>query len=146
MYFLSDEERKHLLKRLLPKSRELEVAEELRGWNWHTPPLEPAYGCRLALYEVAGSYCPTNRDLFLRRVAKARAKPNAAMVRGAALHAALVHVLVSAKRLIYRYGVERHDEICRELQALDPPPPGLGVRDLSPEEQADLAQKTALLT
>lgn len=146
MYFLNEEERKHLLKRLLPKSRELEVAEELRGWNWHTAPLEPPYDCRLALYEVAGSYCPTNRDLFLRRVARVRVKPNAAMVRGSALHAALVHVLVTAKRLIYQYGVERHIDICRELQALEPPPLSAAVRELAPEEQADVAQKTALLT
>jgi CRISPR/Cas system-associated exonuclease Cas4 (RecB family) len=43
MYFLTEEEKKRLLKGFLPKSREQGVAEELRGWNWSQPPLEPAY-------------------------------------------------------------------------------------------------------
>jgi len=41
MYYLSEDERKHLLKGLLPKTRRTEVAEELRGWSWPEPPLLP---------------------------------------------------------------------------------------------------------
>ncbi|MEW6425294.1 MAG: CRISPR-associated protein Cas4 [Bacillota bacterium] len=39
MYFLTEEEKKHLLRGLLPRARETGVAEELRGWNWPQPPL-----------------------------------------------------------------------------------------------------------
>jgi len=123
VYFLSDDERKHVLKGLLPKSRELGVAEELRGWNWPRPPLEPMYPIRLALYEVAGKYCPTGRDLFLRRVQGLKRKPTPPMLAGSAYHDTLVRVLVRAKRYIYEKGVDRYREIfacLREGPAVDP--------------------------
>jgi CRISPR-associated protein Csa1 len=68
MYFLTDEEKKLVTKGYLPKARELGVAEELRGWNWNIPPLAPVYDLRMAVYEIAGKYCDTGRDIFLRRV------------------------------------------------------------------------------
>jgi len=115
MYFLTDEERKQLLKNLLPRSRQMETAEELRGWNWHQPSLAPIYDIKLALYEVANSYCKTDRDLYLRRVDKIKAKPNLAMVRGKVFHEILVRVLVRAKRLIYEKGVGNFQEIIKKL-------------------------------
>ncbi len=59
MYFLSDEEKRLLLRRLAPQARERGVAEELRGWNWDKPPLSPIFETRLGVYEVAGHYCST---------------------------------------------------------------------------------------
>ncbi|MBZ4653892.1 MAG: csa1 [Peptococcaceae bacterium] len=114
MYFLTDEERKQLLKSYLPKSRQMDIADELRGWNWNQPPLEPIYDIKLALYEIANSYCPTNRDLFLRRIDGVKARPNAAMLRGKLLHQVLVDVLVRAKKLIYLHGVGNYQEILQE--------------------------------
>ena len=104
MYFLSDEERRYLLGRLLPQARRHEVHAELRGWNWREPPLLPPHDVRLGVFEVAGKYCPTSRDVYLRRVLGARASPSRAMREGAALHRALVEVLLGAKRLIYGLG------------------------------------------
>jgi len=78
MYFLTDEERKQLNKGHLPRSSQMEIAEELRGWNWHQPPLAPVYDLKLALYEVANSYCTTSRDLYLRRIDRIKSKPNLA--------------------------------------------------------------------
>lgn len=115
MYFLTDEEKKQLLRGFLPKSRELGVNEELRGWNWHRPPLSPVYDLKLALYEVANSYCPSNRDLYLRRVDGLKPAPNVAMIRGKAFHETLVQVLVRAKRTIYEKGVTNYQEIIRAL-------------------------------
>lgn len=115
MYFLTDEERKHLLKNYLPKSRRSEIADELRGWNWNQPPLEPVYDQKLALYEIANSYCPTNRDLFLRRVDGIRSKPNAAMLRGKVLHQTLVDILVKSKKLVYQHGVDNYQKVIQEL-------------------------------
>jgi CRISPR-associated protein Csa1 len=146
MYFLTDEEKKHLLKGMLPKSRELGVADELRGWNWNLPPLEPIFSTRLALYEVANAYCPTNRDLFLRRVNRVRVKPNEAMIRGAICHAAMVHVLVSAKKLIYTYGVARSGDICRELLNLSPLSSLPGANDLDSGMIPDVEAKVRLVT
>lgn len=146
MYFLTEEEKKHLLKGMLPRSREMAIAEELRGWNWPVPPLQPVYDTVLALYEVANSYCPTNRDLFLRRVRRVFPAPSAAMVQGRVLHAALVHVLVSAKRLIYSVGVSQYQEILRQLQELEPVSVESDIQALADEDAADLKRKVAIVT
>jgi len=115
MYFLTDEEKKQLVKNYLPRSRQMNIAEELRGWNWHQPPLAPVYDLKLALYEIANSYCPTNRDLYLRRIDRIRSKPNAAMIKGKVFHEVLVRALVRVKRLIYEKGVGNYLEILCEL-------------------------------
>lgn len=146
MYFLTDEEKKYLLKGLLPKSRELGVAEELRGWNWHSPPLDPIFVTPLALYEVANAYCSTNRDLFFRRVNKIKAKPNEAMIRGSIFHAAMAHILVSAKRIIYHQGIMRSLDICKELSELAPYVPRTSIDNNEPEVLADLEEKVNLIT
>lgn len=105
MYFLNDDERKKLLKGYLPKSREQIIAEELRGWNWHQPPLEPVYEVSLPLYQVAGKYCPIGRDVYLNRVEKRKSEANTAMKLGSMYHEFLVYILVRAKKLIYQYGL-----------------------------------------
>jgi len=101
MYFFSEEERRYLLRGLIPRARRAEVAEELRGWNWHQPPLEPPYDVRLGVYEVAAGYCPTARDVYLRRVARAKPRPFGAVQAGAFFHAVLSRVVIEAKRLLY---------------------------------------------
>jgi CRISPR-associated protein Csa1 len=121
MYFLSEEEKRYLLRRLLPEARENEVHPELRGWNWHNPPLAPIYDVRLGIYEIAGKYCPTSRDVYLRRVMGIKAPPNALMVEGLVLHKVVVEIVLGAKRTIYVEGVD-----CLEgLRALGSPPRSL---------------------
>ena len=104
MYFLTDNERKKLLKGYLPKSREQGVVDELRGWNWHQPPLEPIYEVRLPLYQIAGKYCPSGRDLYLNRVERRKSEPNIAMQQGLLFHDMIVKTLVYTKKLIYQQG------------------------------------------
>lgn len=116
MYFLNEEEKKHLLKGYLPRSRQSDVAEELRGWNWHQPPLLPPYETKLGAYEIANAYCPTHRDLYLRRVQKVKCQPSLAMMRGSFLHEVLVKELVKAKRVIYEKGVQNYKEIFLALE------------------------------
>lgn len=115
MYFLTDEEKKQLLRGYLPKARMLDISEELRGWNWHQPPLAPVYEQPLALYEVASYYCPTGRDVYLRRVEKVSVQPNAAMLKGTLFHQALVRTLIEAKRLIYQKSVENFQDVIKQL-------------------------------
>lgn len=105
MYFPTEEERKDLTRGLLPKSREMVVAEELRGWSWNAPPLEPVYDVKLALYEVANYYCPTARDLYMKRVMGIDAKPNTAMFFGRVLHDSLAGLITAAKRTMYIEGI-----------------------------------------
>lgn len=116
MYFLNEEERKHLLKGYLPKSRDIQISEELRGWNWNQPPLETIYDTKLALYEIAGKYCPTGRDTYLRRVEMVKAKPNDDMIQGTIFHTVLVDIIVKTKKLIYSKGIDNYSQVLKELQ------------------------------
>jgi len=87
MYFLSDVEHKFLLYQLLPTAREVGVSNELRGWNWHQPPLKPYYGdVRLPMYAVASRYCPSGRDVYLRNVEGVRPKLNVNIALGKMFH------------------------------------------------------------
>lgn len=116
MYFPSEDEKKRLLRGLLPKARKLDIPDELRGWNWHRGPLEPIYDVKIALYEVAGKYCSSGRDVYLRRVLGVKTKPNKAMIAGAFFHEVVASVMVDAKRLIYTKGVRNYKDILDELR------------------------------
>lgn len=104
MYFLSDEEKRLVLRKLLPEARRDEVHPEFRGWSWVDPPLAPVYEARLGLYEIAGQYCSTGRDVYLRRVLGTKAQPNRAMIEGSVLHGVIAGLILEAKRAIYREG------------------------------------------
>lgn len=101
MYFPSEEERRLILRRLAPQARQRGIAEELRGWNWHQAPLSPIFETRLGVYEIAGQYCRTGRDVYLRRVMKITVSPSAEMVEGRYLHDLLRQFVVAAKRVLY---------------------------------------------
>ena len=104
MYFASVEEQRYVQRGLLPEARRQPVAEELRGWNWPQPPLKPIYAEPRGVYEIAGKYCPTGRDVFLRRVHGLQAPPNQGMREGRVLHQLVANLFVEAKRLIYLHG------------------------------------------
>ena len=87
MYFLSDLEHKLLIHKLLPMAREVGVAPELRGWNWHMAPLKPFYeDVRLPMYTVCSKYCPSGRDVYLGFVERVRGVLNFKIVLGKVLH------------------------------------------------------------
>ncbi len=58
-----------MLRRALRRVRSYsgEVPGELRGWRWDEPPVRPRAYLGLGVSEVAYAYCPTFRDLWLRR-------------------------------------------------------------------------------
>lgn len=104
MYFLSEEERRFVLRKLIPEARREPVHDELRGWSWHQPPLAPIYEAPLGLWEIASQYCGSGRDLFWRRVEGRQAPPNTAMVVGGLLHGVVTDMILAAKRAIYAHG------------------------------------------
>jgi CRISPR-associated protein Csa1 len=106
MYLLSSDERRYLQRGVFPDARRQTVADELRGWNWPQPPLKAIYDHPLGVSEVAAGYCPTGRDVYLRRVTGARTLPGRLFNDGQALHRAVADAFTDAKRLIYRYGVD----------------------------------------
>jgi CRISPR-associated protein Csa1 len=110
MYWPSENDRKRLIKGLLPESRAMRVEEHLRGWRWYEAPLKPPFDVTLANYEVVNRYCPTSRDLYLRRVQRVMVRPNEAMLQGVALHAVVARFIQTARRLLYVHGAARWGE------------------------------------
>jgi len=104
MYFLNEEEKRLLLRRIMPQARQREIASELRGWNWDKPPLSPIYNVKLGVFEVANNYCVTNRDIYLRRVCKTKMAANRPMLEGGLLHEMICRMIVAVKRVIYLRG------------------------------------------
>lgn len=138
MYFLSTEEMRLVLGRLAPEARERGVAEELRGWRWRQPPLSPIFDTRLGVYEVAGQYCSTGRDLYLRRVLRVKALPNPAMAEGGYLHGIICRIILAAKRALYAAEGNSLDAV-ETLREPDLPPIDAGA------EVEGLRQKASLL-
>lgn len=101
MYFLNEEERLYLNKSLIPQSRNMYIDEDLRGWNWQRPPLEPIYELQLGVFEVANHYCRNNRDLYLRKVLNQKYSPNSKMIEGSVLHNTIMHFVTETKKSLY---------------------------------------------
>jgi len=74
------------------------VEPGLRGWSWQFPPVRPRAFLGLSVYDVA-SYCPSRRDVWLRRVAGVRAQPSQAMRFGLEVH----EVISSVVRVVRSY-------------------------------------------
>jgi len=111
MYFFSEEERKYLLKKLIPKAREKGIVEDLRGWNWHSAELSPPHDVVLPVWEVSDRYCETGRDTYLRHVQKVSVPASEEMIAGRIYHQVMAELYPTAKRLIYREGVG----VCQDL-------------------------------
>ena len=114
MYFFSEEERKYLLKKLIPSTRERGIAEDLRGWNWHCSELSPPHDILMPVWEVSDRYCETGRDTYLRHVQKVSVPASEEMVAGRIYHQAMAELYPTAKRLIYKEGMS----ICAELPGI----------------------------
>lgn len=107
MYFLNQEEKKQLARLYLPRAREAGVAEELRGWHWDQPPLQPIYDIRLGVFDIAGQYCPMGRDLFFRRVEHRQGQATKDMLMGKLYHELIAKIITLAKKFIYSQGIEK---------------------------------------
>ncbi|MDM7934640.1 MAG: type I-A CRISPR-associated protein Cas4/Csa1 [Methanothrix sp.] len=106
VYFFSEEERKYLLKKLIPGSREHGIAEQLRGWNWESSDLYPPHDIPMAVWEISDRYCETKRDVYLRHVQGVMVPPSEDMVAGRVYHQAVAELYPRAKRLIYAQGLD----------------------------------------
>jgi CRISPR-associated protein Csa1 len=116
MYWPSDADRKRLIKGLMPESRAMRIAEHLRGWHWYEPPVKPPFDVSLANYEVVNRYCPTGRDLYMRRVQRVIVRPSDPMMQGAALHAVVARFIQVARRLLYVHGAAAWGETVGPLR------------------------------
>ncbi len=79
MYFFSEEERKYLLKKLIPKAREKGIAKDLLDALHLTPTPHDIF---LSGWKVLDRYCETDRDYYLRHVQKVSVPASEEMVTG----------------------------------------------------------------
>ena len=78
------------------------ISEELRGWSFEEPPVQPPGEAHLlSVSELAGRYCSSMRDIYLRRVLKVRLPPSVKLVRGLAFHAICHRLLFEVKKLVF---------------------------------------------
>ena len=98
--------------------RETRVSEELRGWAWKSPPVEPLVdGMGLGVWGVVAGYCETRRDVYLHRVLKLRPEPSHAMLWGRAVHKLLLGVIRHVKELVIKMP-QSGSELYEELKTL----------------------------
>lgn len=90
------------IRRLYWASRQDPVEEDLRGWNWDKPPVKPRAYLGLGVAEISSKYCPTRRDIWLRRVLKKQGKPTDQMIIGRIVHKVFHIVFEEARKLIVR--------------------------------------------
>lgn len=75
------------------------VDDEYRGWNWDAPPLRPRAYLGLGVSEVAYKYCPTRRDVFLRRNGVQGVKTQS-LINGELAHAVFHYAAEDARKLL----------------------------------------------
>ncbi|MEM0505735.1 MAG: type I-A CRISPR-associated protein Cas4/Csa1 [Thermosphaera sp.] len=95
--------RRHVLRsirRLYEWARNDPVDAELRGWSWDRPPLKPRAYLGLGVSEVASKYCPTRRDVWLRRKVGARAEASEPLLTGRFIHDAVSLALREAAKAL----------------------------------------------
>jgi len=145
MYFFDEEEHEKLTKFFLPRTREMTISDDLRGWSWNHPPLEPIYDLKMTVSEISSRYCPTNRDLYLNRVQGVKVPPNEAMISGSIFHSYLCGFILNAKRLLYHYGLEGREQALNELESVSFDVPQRFKQLLTEDQINEISKKLVVL-
>ncbi len=90
-------------KRLKVMRKSLEsqgISEELRGYSWEKPPVEPVNDVRISVSDI-NCFCKTKRDVYLKYVLKEKPEVNEYMLSGLAYHRIIRETLKEAKRIVY---------------------------------------------
>jgi len=98
VFFLTTQEQKYLLNRILPLAREVGVTQELRGWSWWKEPLKPYYSEKISMFSVCGKFCPTARDVYLMYVEKKPGRKTYEITLGAIAHNLLEYVFDATRK------------------------------------------------
>ena len=115
MYYLDLIEIKRLTRDLLPRVRDHQVDERLRGWNWFDSPIRP-YSNELLLpvWDIACSICPTRRDAWIRHRVLRRSVPTTVyQAKGFIIHKLISSMFLKAKKLVYLGYEDLRDELVR---------------------------------
>jgi len=95
---------------------EVGVSDDLRGWSWDRSPVGPPYGdILISVSELAGRYCETLRDIYLRRVLRVHVPFNIKLFDGFVLHRVASETLTLVKRTLYSEGLISGADLIEEL-------------------------------
>ncbi|MGQ9777916.1 MAG: CRISPR-associated protein Cas4, partial [Thermodesulfobacteriota bacterium] len=87
MFFLNKVDIDKRFKLLRAELQSLSISEELRGWNWQSPPVEPpSKNIFFGVSDLAARYCETLRDVYLKRVENIKPPPSLKMFEGIVYH------------------------------------------------------------
>jgi len=96
--------------------QEIGISNSLRGWNWDKPPVSSIYGdLYVSVSEVAGRYCETLRDIYLRRVLRIPVPFSIKLFDGIVLHRVASETLTYVKRTLYSKGIMSGADLIEEL-------------------------------
>jgi len=98
VFYLTAQDHKYLLNRILPLAREVGVSQELRGWSWYKEPLKPYYPERISMFAVCGRFCESGRDVYLTYVEKRQPKRTREILLGACVHNMLEHLFTETRK------------------------------------------------
>lgn len=107
MFMLSEIEKKLRVMRRAVESTG--ISEDLRGYTWDRPPVEPINDVKIAVSDI-NEFCPTKRDVFVKYVPKEKPQVNRYMLRGLAYHRIIRETIFSIKKAIYQ-GFNSGEEI-----------------------------------
>jgi len=118
MYYLDLIEIKRLTKDLLPRARDSQIDERLRGWNWFDSPIRPySHELLLPVWDIACSICPTRRDAWIRHKVLRKSVPTTAhQAKGFIVHKLISSMFLKAKKLVYLGYDDLRDELIRSAK------------------------------
>jgi len=97
---------KYALKLCRKQNERVGISEELRGWSWDQPPVEPPIrGIELGVSDIASRYCASMRDIYLRYVLGVKAKPTLRMLEGKVYHEILRFAVEKVKKIVYTHNI-----------------------------------------
>lgn len=101
MFFLDRLDLDRRFRVLRNELAQTDIDEELRGWSFESGLVKPLGDVLLSVSELASRYCPTMRDLYLRRILRVRPPPNVKMTRGIAFHEICSQVVHEIKGMLF---------------------------------------------
>ena len=116
MFFLDESVLSKKFKRLRLELNENPIGEDLRGWNWSDKPVAPDHSdILLGVSELAGRYCETLRDIYIRRVRGIAPPPSYKMIRGLVFHDIIASCITEVKRILFKKGIVNGSYVAESL-------------------------------
>lgn len=103
----------------LIQEKPCEISEELRGWNWNSPPLLPAYSAQINVSDLSFS-CGTGRLAYLRYRMNLREYGDERLSFGSFIHKVISMATTAAKSLLYnstpQNGAEYYEKMLKRME------------------------------